>query len=260
MHDLHEHKSLESQWPEQRIFHEIKEYIKNAATETKKVTKTKSKSIKKKKAKRLKKHSIWNITDESEPEKEDIEMEEIEKMLPFSQGKEIDPFKIDYTEKSETIAKRSVDFYQKVMLGSIEYLNKQENLDLVIALYRNGNKMLWVLDQMPLMQYFAVIALRSGSVAGNNTASECGIKWTKFYVNPERNRMKEKKLNALNTIHEKILQDDLNAGKPENELKSMQICKTIIEGFGWKETLNEIFKTLKEKIKSAKANQSKSCM
>ena len=253
VHDLHEEHSLDTWWNEKRIFAEIKDKI-NSSESSIKTTMTKPK-IKKKI--RPDSESYWGDDSDSDDDDGDDTMYELHKL---TQPSEIDPMKINYDESSVDVATRSVEFYRKLIVNSIEYLNNPDNLDFVIELYNNGNCMLWVLDQMPLTQYFVVVGLRTGTVAGNNTASENGIKWTKFYVNPERNRMKEKRLNALNTIHEKILDDDFNQNKGDETLRSIQLCKSIIESFDWTETLSDIFKSLKKKIKELSKYGTTSCM
>ena len=255
VHQMHENRSLDTWWTKKRIFLEIQQHIDNKDNDidmTLDFT-----SVSKSKPKQREPQNYWGDDSDSDPDNDQLMTGERHQL---SQPSEIDPMEINYNEKSEEIAKRSVEFYRKLIVNSIDYLNHPDQFPLVKELYSNGNTMLWVLDQMALTQYFAAVALRTGTVAGNNTASENGIKWTKYYVNPERNRIKEKRLNALNTIHEKILQDDLNENELQNSLQQMQICKVIIEGFDWTDTIPDIYNDLRKKIRTASKTQSKACM
>lgn len=258
VHETHERESLEGSWTVDRIPQEVKTHLLNEDDEVEIIEKVQEK-ISTSKVPTFTQGDLWDYAGSStDSDDDDGDDEMMHNRL--TQPEEIDPMIINYKESSQEVAKRSVDWYRKVIVNSIDYLSKTENKELCKALYATSNSMLWVLDQMPLMQYFVAVALRTCSVAGSNTAAETGIKWTKFYVNPERNRIKETKLNALNTIHERILQDDYNEEYEINQLQSMQICKTIIEAFDFKDNIPTTYHNLMQQIEDAKRNQSKTCM
>ena len=259
VHEAHERESLEGSWTFARIPQEVKTHILNEDEDVQIIEKSKEK-VSTSKVQTITQGDLWDYQGNSSTDSDDDDGDSEMIHNRLTQPEEIDPMIINYKESSQEIAKRSVEWYRKVIVNSIDYLTERENKELCKALYANSNSMLWVLDQMPLMQYFVAVALRTCSVAGSNTAAETGIKWTKFYVNPERNRIKETKLNALNTIHERILQDDYNEKYEINQLQSMQICKTIIEAFDFTETVPATYRNLMQRIDDAKLNQSKTCM
>ena len=146
----------------------------------------------------------------------------------------INPNVLTMEMKSEKVAKLSVNFYVKQIEKNAEWILGNDNMEKIVrALYDDAARFHWCLRSFKLMYYFVSFSIFIISASGTNTPSERGIKAVKYYGTPERNRMKSKALNALNHIHEKILEDDFNTKQSKNSIATTQACKTIMRAFGF---------------------------
>ena len=135
---------------------------------------------------------------------------------------------------SKQVATLSVDFYVQQIENNSDFIVRNSDMQKIVeALYNDAARFHWCLRPFNLMYYFVSFAIFIISASGTNTPSERGIKAVKYFGTPERNRMKGKSLNAMNHIHEKILEDDFNELQLKSSVEAAQACKTIMLAFGF---------------------------
>ena len=155
---------------------------------------------------------------------------------------------------SHTVAKLSVNFYVQQIDKNKQFIIGNKHREKIIkALYDDAGRFHWCLKSFKLMYYFVGFAIFIISASGTNTPSERGIKATKYFGTPERNRMKGKSLNTYHHIHEKIIEDDFNYDQKTHSIEAAQACKTIMLAFGMhlkaptKQVYQNLLKEIQEK-------------
>ena len=241
-------KSLTDSWQTDQIPPDIKKYLKEQKKRKKQrkkkdITETMEdkphsrssspdkKSLKKKKTER---HSqgIFELFMVKKPEIE-LKKMDVDDLEDEEDDDNIDPNKINMDMDSMTVATLSVNYYMKQIENNKEFISTNEDGKLIMsALYDDAARFHWCLQPFKLMYYFISFAIFIISASGTNTPSERGIKAVKYFATPERNRMKGPALNALNLIHEKIIEDDFNEDQKDKSIEAAQACKIIMCAFG----------------------------
>ena len=146
----------------------------------------------------------------------------------------VNPSIIKYSTSSLQIAKESVSYYLNQIHSETQIF--RQNTEIIDKMYADGKKYLWCLNGYPKMYYFVRIGLHSLAAAGTNTPAERGMKKAKWFGTPERNRLKGESLNILNTIHEKVVADELDYNLRHGDTETAEDCVEIMKLFGYHES------------------------
>ena len=242
IHWKHTDKALNESWTDEQLPPDIYDDYKTQAAKSKKKKKLSQEETEKspsasleKITKKKKKAAPQTIYDKLRlKQKKGIKPKSFSQPKSSRNDRNIDPNVLTMDMSSENVARLSVDFYVKQIENNVEFIINNPDMEAIIrALYDDAARFHWCLKAFKLMYYFIAFAIFIISASGTNTPSERGIKAVKYYATPERNRMKGKALNALNHIHEKIIQDDFNEQQSKNSIKTAQACKTIMRAFAF---------------------------
>lgn len=265
IHQEHFDKSLTDSWQSDQLPPDIKQHLKEQKKKRKQRRKKSTETVEEKphsrssspdkkalKKKKTKRHSqsLFDLFMVQQQETELTKMD-VEELEVKEDDENINPNKITMEMDSMTVATLSVNYYMQQIEKNKEFISTNEDGKLIIsALYDDAARFHWCLQPFKLMYYFISFAIFIISASGTNTPSERGIKAVKYFATPERNRMKGPALNALNLIHEKIIEDDFNEEQENKSIEAAQACKIIMCAFGMHTTepTSSVYQKLLEEI------------
>ena len=191
--------------------------------------------------------SIWDAIDHESTSDEDV----VKPGFLDFESASIDPNSIRFKDSSIKIAKESVAYYlNQIQIDTQNF--KGENRHYVDKMYDDAKKLLWCLNGFPLMWYFIRVALHSLAAAGQNTPAERGMKKVKWWATAEKNRLKGKSINILNTLHENVIAQELDYQLKHGETSTAEDCVELMKLMGYHTSQEERFNKLCEEISQRK--------